>query len=102
MAPRIRFSPGEIVDFGLISTKWYVRLEVEDEPGVLAQIASAFGEEHVSIKSVWQEGEGSGATLLIVTHRAPEARQRRAVEAVGALAVVRTVAATLRVESPDA
>jgi len=102
VAPRIRFSPGEVVDFSTIATKWYVRLEVEDRPGVLAQIASAFGEEHVSIKSVWQEGEGSGATLLIITHRAPEGRQRRAVDTVRALDVVRTVAATLRVESPEA
>jgi len=101
VAPRIRFSPGEIADFGGVATKWYVRLEVEDQPGVLARIAAAFGEEQVSIRSVWQEGVGSGATLLIVTHHAPEARQRRAVEAVQALDVVRTVAATLRVESPE-
>lgn len=101
VAPRIRFSPGEIADFGGVATKWYVRLEVEDEPGVLAQIAAAFGEEQVSIKSVWQEGEGSGATLLIITHRAAEARQRSAVESLQALDVVRSVAATLRVESPE-
>jgi homoserine dehydrogenase len=101
VAPRIRFSPGEIADFGGVATKWYVRLEVEDEPGVLAQIAAAFGEERVSIKSVWQEGEGSGATLLIITHRAPEARQRSAVESLRALEVVRSVEATLRVESPE-
>ena len=101
VAPRIRFSPGEIAEFGSISTKWYVRLQVEDQPGVLAQVAAAFGQERVSIKSVWQEGKGSGATLLIVTHRAPEARQREAVRAVRALDVVRSVAATLRVESPE-
>ena len=32
----------------------------------------------MSIKSVWQEGQGSEATLLIVTHRAPEGRERAA------------------------
>lgn len=101
VAPRIRFSPAAIADFESIPTKWYVRLEVEDQPGVLAQIASAFGGEHVSIKSVWQEGVGSGATLLIITHRAPEGRQRRAVASLRALDVVRSVAATIRVESPE-
>lgn len=102
VAPRIRFSPGDIADFGGVPTKWYVRIEVEDQPGVLAQIASAFGEAEVSIKSMWQEGEGSAATLLIITHRAAESRQRRAVDAIRSLAVVRSVAATLRVESDEA
>ena len=72
VAPRIRFSPGALVDFGEVATKWYVRLEVDDRPGVLACIAGAFGDAGVIIKSVWQEGEGNEATLLIVTHRCPK------------------------------
>jgi homoserine dehydrogenase len=102
VAPRIRFSPGELADFGDVATKWYVRIVVEDQPGVLAQIAAAFGEADVSIKSMWQEGEGDGATLLIITHRAAEKRQRRAVESIRHLEVVRSVAAVLRVESDEA
>ncbi len=101
VAPRIRFSPGELLDFGDVQTRWYVRLVVEDEPGVLAQIATAFGESNVSIKSVWQEGEGSGAMLLIITHKADESSQRTAVERVRNLDVVRSVGAAIRVESPD-
>ena len=99
--PRIRLAPGDVRDFGEVPTKWYVRLEVEDEPGVLAQIAGAFGQAEVSIKSVWQEGLGSEATLLIVTHRAPESQQRKAVDAIRGLAVVRSVAAVIRVESDE-
>ncbi len=102
VAPRIRFAPGDIADFGDIPTKWYVRIDVEDRPGVLAQISTAFGEAEVSIKSMWQEGEGDGATLLIITHRAPEKQQRRAVDSIRGLDVVRSVAATLRVESAEA
>ncbi len=101
VAPRIRFSPGEIADFGDVLTKWYARIEVEDRPGVLAQIAAAYGRADVSIKSMWQEGEGSAATLLIITHRAPEVQQRKAVDAIRGLAVVRSVAATIRVESDE-
>jgi len=102
VAPRIQMSPGAIVDFGDIPTKWYIRIEVEDRPGVLAQVAQAFGEAGVSIRSVWQEGQGSGATLLIVTHRAPEAAQRMAVEGVRQVEAVRGVLATIRVEGPEA
>jgi homoserine dehydrogenase len=101
VAPRIRFAPSALADFGTVPTKWYVRLEVVDEPGVLAQIAAAFGEAKVSIKSVWQEGGGDGATLLIVTHRAPEADQQRALAGVRDLDCVNAVAAAIRVESEE-
>ncbi len=100
-APRIRFSSEELADFATVPTKWYLRLEVADEPGVLASIAGVFGEAGVSIKSVWQEGEGSEAMLLIVTHRAPERKQREAVDALRRVEAVRQVAATIRVESTD-
>ena len=102
VAPRIRFSPGALLDFGEVETKWYMRLEVADEPGVLASIAGVFGDAGVSIKSVWQEGQGDEATLLIVTHRAPEAQQQAAVAALRDLHTVRSVASVIRVESPEA
>ncbi len=102
VAPRIRFSPGALLDFGEVETKWYMRLEVADEPGVLASIAGVFGDAGVSIKSVWQEGQGDEATLLIVTHRAPEAQQQAAVAALRDLNTVRSVASVIRVESPEA
>jgi len=101
VAPRIRFSPGALVDFSEVATKWYVRLAVDDRPGVLASIAGAFGDAGVSIKSVWQEGVGNEALLLIVTHRMPEAHQRAAVEAVRRLDAVREVASVIRVESDE-
>ncbi len=101
VAPRIRFAPGRLRDFGEIETKWYVRLEVTDAPGVLAKIAGVFGEAGVSIKSVWQEGRGDDATLLMITHDALEANQRAAVAALHSLDVVTEVAATIRVQSDE-
>ncbi len=101
VAPRIRFAPSSLADFGSVPTKWYVRLEVADLPGVLAQIAAAFGAADVSIKSVWQEGTEDEATLLIVTHRAPEADQQNALAAVKELDCVNAVAAAIRVESEE-
>ena len=101
VAPRIRFAPGDVQDFGDVRTKWYLRLRVVDRPGVLAAIAAVFGEAEVSIKSVWQEGTGDEATLLIVTHAALESRQRMATDALRGLEVVREVAAVIRVESEE-
>jgi homoserine dehydrogenase len=97
VAPSVRFGPGEVIDFGEVVTRLYVRLEVEDRPGVLSRIASAFAEASVSICAVRQEGRGDRAMLIIVTHAAPEAQGRRAVESLRQLDVVQDVAAVLRV-----
>ena len=101
VAPRIRFAPGRLRDFGEIETKWYVRLEVADAPGVLALVAGTFGEAGVSIKSVWQEGRGDDATLILITHDALEANQRAAVAALQDLEAVTEVSATIRVQSDE-
>ena len=101
VATRVKLGAGSIVPFGEISSKWYIRLEVADAPGVLAQIAGAFGEHGVSIMSVWQDGRGDDATLLLVTHDAPEAAHQAAVAALDGLDAVKQVAAVIRVISPE-
>lgn len=95
--PRVRFGSSRIRDFSDVETSWYLRLEVVDRPGVLAQIAGAIGENRVSIESMVQIGRGETATLLFITHPSPEAHHRAAIAALGDLDVVRQVAATIRV-----
>ncbi len=102
VAPRVRFGAGDLVDFGVVDTEQYVRLEVEDSPGVLAAIAGTFGDAGVSIRSVWQEGRGEGATLLLITHRAAESAHRKALDRLESLDVVRQIAATIRVVGESA
>lgn len=97
VVPRIQFGEGRVADFADVDSQWYLRLEVFDAPGVLARIAGVFGEHDVSIRSVWQEGRGGAATLLLVTHEASEANHRSAVAAIRGLDVVKQVAATIRV-----
>jgi homoserine dehydrogenase len=101
VAPRIRFGDGHVLDFAEAVTKWYLRLEVVDAPGVLAKIASMFGDHDVSIMSLWQEGRGDDATLLLITHDAREADLRAAAAGLAALDVVKQVAAAIRVISPE-
>jgi len=98
IAPHILMRPGSVVDASEVPTRWYLRLEVADKPGVLARIAAAFAEVAVSIKSVWQEGRGDEATLLLITHEAPERQQRAAAATLDNLDVVEEVAAAIRVE----
>jgi homoserine dehydrogenase len=96
--PPISLGTGSVVDAAEVPTRWYLRLEVADKPGVLARIATAFADAGVSIKSVWQEGRGDDATLLVITHEAPEREQRAAAAALDGLDVVEEVAAAIRVE----
>ncbi|GMA25208.1 homoserine dehydrogenase [Luteimicrobium album] len=87
-------------------TRYQVRLVVDDRPGVLAQVASTFAGQGVSIESVRQvpdgdradAGSGGSAELLITTHVAPEAALASTTRAARDLAPVREVTSVLRVE----
>jgi len=81
--------------------QYYILLRVEDRPGVLAEIASVFGEGDVSIKSVWQEGSGEDAQLVFITHRAREGPFQEAVAALRGLPAVVEVRSVLRVEAEE-
>ena len=98
---RIRFAQGRIRDLADVTTKWFLRFTVVDRPGVLARIAAVFGSHDVSIKSVWQEGRGVEATLLLVTHESPERHLQAAVSDLAALDVVSEVATVLRVHGDE-
>jgi len=84
---------------GEAETRYHVSLDVADRSGVLAQVATAFAEQEVSIETVRQEKRGSDdAVLVIVTHRARDAALAATVEALRDLAVVRSVLSVMRVE----
>ncbi len=80
-----------------VTSAFYLRLSVADRPGVLANVASIFGEEQLSIRTVVQKGEGDGARLVLVLHPGVEGRLLSAVGRVAALAEVRDRPVVLRV-----
>ena len=81
--------------------QYYLRLRVEDRPGVLAEIARVLADDDVSIKSVWQEGTGGDARLVFVTHRAREGSFQRAAATIRGLPVVEELANVLRVAGEE-
>ena len=89
---------------GLISTRYYVSMNVADKPGVLSSVAAEFAKREVSIAEVRQEGvidEGGrrvGARIVVVTHHAPESALSETVEALADLDVVQSVTSVLRLE----
>jgi homoserine dehydrogenase len=83
------------------SSQYYILLEVADRPGVLAQVAQAFADKNVSIKSVWQEGLGEDARLVMVTHRSLEQNFQSLLTDLRALEPVKEVASAMRVADED-
>jgi len=95
----LRSQKFENKEFKNVSSSWFVRLSVKDEPGVLASIAGTFGENNVSIESVIQEGRGVQAELVLVTHEAPEEDLQNSINQISSLDSVASVTSTLRVYS---
>ena len=80
-------------------TRYHISLDVADRPGVLATVAYAFAAHDVSISTVRQSGRGDDATLVLVTHVAPDAALAATVEDLRRMPIVREVASVMRVES---
>lgn len=80
-----------------VSSSFYLHLEVADQPGVLARVATVLGEHDVSVKSVVQRGIGDEARLVMVVHECLESRFAAAVEALGELGDLRAPARSIRV-----
>jgi homoserine dehydrogenase len=81
--------------------QYYLKLRVEDRPGVLAEIADRFGRNGISLERVWQEGSGDEATLSFITHRAQEGAFQKTLQALRELDAVHDVASLLRVEGEE-
>src|SRR2546423_15278995 len=82
-------------------TRYHISLDVADRAGVLATVAGVFARHDVSIATVRQSGRASDATLVIVTHVAPDAALAATVEELRTLDIVRSIASVLRVEGEE-
>jgi homoserine dehydrogenase len=73
-----------------VSSAFYLHMEVDDRPGVLAQVAQLLGDAGASIKSVVQQGLGERAQLMMVTHPLAHSRLAVALEQIAGLEHVRS------------
>jgi homoserine dehydrogenase len=93
--------PPAIRSFDDVSVQYCILLDVADESGVLAAVASVFGTCDVSIKTVLQEGRGEVAQLLLITHAAREGDVRATLDKLRTIPTVRDVASVMRVEGAE-
>jgi len=85
-----------------VRTRYYVRMAVKDQPGVLGATAMVFGKHEASIASVVQKRSAKDvAEIVWVTHLVQEANMRRALEEIRALPVVQAVESVIRVEEGE-
>ncbi len=94
---------GAVMSIDDTVSRYYLRLSVEDRPGVLAKISAILAKAKIGISSVIQpEGhEGASVPLILMIHDAPNAAMRRALTAIAKLPVVRGEPVMIRVESFD-
>jgi len=93
----IRSLPVVATSMDALRSAFYLSLDAFDRPGVLAAVASVFGEHRVSIRSMEQQGLGDEARLVFVTHEAAEADMAATIKALSALDAVEAVGGVLRV-----
>jgi homoserine dehydrogenase len=84
-----------------IVCEYYLRLCVEDRPGVVAQVAGVLGALNIGISSLFQpEGtEGEAVPLIFVIHKATSAQIQKALDQIGALPCVKKAPRMIRVEN---
>ena len=80
-----------------VRSAFYLHLEVEDRPGVLAKVAEILGENEVSVRSVVQRGLGGDARLEMVMHEVSERRFEAALKRIAKLKFVRSPPRSIRV-----
>jgi homoserine dehydrogenase len=100
---RWRLEPGKIIKpMAELETRYYLRLNVADQPGVLAQVSKVLGDHLISISSVIQkavDAKAKTAEIVIMTHPAKEAEMQQALDELGRLASVKEIGNFIRVEA---
>jgi len=104
--PHLAFQPDQLADLPIlpmneVTTSYYLRLCVQDKPGVLADITRILAGEQISIDAVIQKepAEGEEQTdLIMLTHQTREKRINAAIAKIEALPVVAGKVTRLRLE----
>ncbi len=108
--PHLAFQPDALSDLPILSmaeveTAFYLRMQAEDRPGVLAEVATILAERQISIEAVVQREPAPGASrvaLIMLTHRVREGQVVEAIRGIEALSSIGGPVIRIRVEQLDA
>ena len=105
--PHLAFQPDRLsatpfLPMGEVQTSYYLRMRVQDRPGVLADITRILADRDISIDAMIQKepSEGEEQTdIILLTHRTIEKRVVDAIAKIEALATVRGQVVRIRLEA---
>ena len=108
--PHLAFQPDQIVELPIVgidevSTAYYIRMRVDDKPGVMADITRIMGESQISIEAILQKEPEAGvtrATIIMLTQKICEKQMNEALAGIGLLDSVHGEIHRIRVETLDA
>ncbi len=91
----------DVLPVAQVVTAYYLRLAVDDKPGVLAEVTRLLADHHISIEAMIQRqatAEQETAEIVLLTHRCVEGDVNKAIEKIEALASVHGPLTRIRVE----
>jgi homoserine dehydrogenase len=105
--PHLAFQPDQIVDIPIlpitaVHTSYYLRMSVDDRPGVMAEITRIMGDKGISIEAILQKEPAAGvtrATIIMLTQKIREQHMLDAIDAIAGLAAVHGPVHRIRVET---
>lgn len=91
--------PAQMLAFDELSSRYYLRLQAMDQPGVLAQVTTILGAEGISLSAIRQHEAHTpdSVPVVITTHRASEGAMRRALQRIGQLSTITAPPVCLRI-----
>jgi len=108
--PHLAFQPSElsdlpILDMEQVETSYYLRMQVEDVPGVLAHVSGILGDAGISIEAMQQKEPADGVThvpLVMLTHKVLEGQMNAAIRKIEALDSTHGEITRIRMEQLEA
>ena len=107
--PHLAFQPDALAEIPMLSieevlTAYYLRMQVVDRPGVMADITRILGDQGISIEALRQQEpneDGRDVAVIMLTHRVPEQQMNTAISQIEALSSVTGAVTRIRVETLD-
>ncbi len=91
--------PGEVLPFDQLQSRYYLRLQAKDQPGVLAQVTSILGDQGISLSAIRQHEahDADNVPVVITTHLAREGAMQEALKRIAALGTINAPPVCLRI-----
>lgn len=99
VSPLVTDGDALLIEPGKRMSRYYLRMQTDDRPGILSQIAGVFGRHGISIASVIQkELHAEHVPLIFMTHEAVEEGMMRALEEIRKYSFIHGDVMLIRVE----